>query len=68
MKLSESLRKAVMTSKKTRYAIAIGSGVDHAVLRRFMKGERDIKLTTAEHLADYLELELMPKKRAHKNQ
>jgi hypothetical protein len=66
MKLSESLRKAVITSKKTRYAIAIGSGVDHAVLRRFMRGERDIKLTTAEHLAEFLELELAPKKTSRK--
>lgn len=62
MKLSESLRKAVLTSKQTRYAIAVGSGVDHAVLRRFMRGERDIKLTTAEHLAEYLGLELTPEK------
>jgi hypothetical protein len=67
MRLSESLRKAVLASKKTRYAIAVGSGVDHAVLRRFMRGERDIKLTTAENLADFLELELSPKKKARKN-
>jgi hypothetical protein len=31
-----------------------------------MKGERDIKLTTAEHLAEFLELELAPKKRSGK--
>jgi transcriptional regulator with XRE-family HTH domain len=62
MTLSERLRKAVLTSKQTRYAIAIGSGVDHAVLRRFMRGERDIKLKTAESLADYLGLELTKKK------
>jgi transcriptional regulator with XRE-family HTH domain len=66
MKLSESLRKAVINSKKTRYAIAIGAGVDHAVLRRFMRGERDIKLTTAEHLADFLGLELTHKKNSKK--
>lgn len=66
MRLSESLRKAVLASKKSRYAVALGSGVDHAVLRRFMKGERDIKLATAEHLAEFLELELAPKKRSRK--
>jgi hypothetical protein len=66
MRLSESLRKAVLASKKSRYAVANGSGVDHAVLRRFMRGERDIKLTTAEHLAEFLELELAPKKRSRK--
>jgi hypothetical protein len=31
-----------------------------------MKGERDIKLATAEHLAEFLELELAPKKRSRK--
>jgi len=63
MKLSERIRKAVLNSQKTRYAIAVGAGVDHAVLRRFMRGERDIKLTTAEHLAEFLDLELVQKKR-----
>ncbi len=62
MSLSEQLRKAILSSKKTRYAIAVGSGIDHAVLRRFVKGERDIKLKTAESLAEYLGLELAKKK------
>lgn len=62
MSLSEKLRKAILSSKKTRYAIAVGSGIDHAVLRRFVKGERDIKLKTAESLAEYLGLELAKKK------
>lgn len=66
MSLSETLRKAVLTSKKTRYAIAIGSGVDHAVLRRFMRKERDIKLSTAEHLAEFLGLELTKKRKARR--
>jgi hypothetical protein len=64
MKLSERIRKAVLTSEKTRYAIAVGSGIDHAVLRRFMRGERDIKLATAEHLAEFLDLELVQKKKS----
>ena len=62
MNLSERLRKAILTSKQSRYAIAIGSGVDHAVLRRFVHGERDITLYTAEQLADYLGLEFSQKK------
>lgn len=56
--LSEQLKKAVKRCKKTRYRIAVDSGVDHAVLRRFMTGERDIKLQTAERLATYLKLKL----------
>ena len=61
MTLSERLRWAVLTSKQTRYAIALGARIDHAVLRRFMNQERDIKLKTAENLAEYLNLELVQK-------
>lgn len=63
MSLSDQLRDAIKASKKTRYAIAIGSDVDHAVLRRFMANERDIKLGTADKLASYLGLEFRKIKR-----
>ena len=58
MSISEQLRNAILSSKKTRYAIAVGAGVDHAVLRRFLKRERDLKLATADKLATYLSFEL----------
>lgn len=58
MRLSDTLREAILSSKKSRYAIAVGSGVDHAVLRRFVTRERDIKLDTADRLAEFLGLEL----------
>lgn len=58
MSLSEQLRTAILSSKKTRYAIAVGSGIDHAVLRRFLNNTRDIKLDTANKLAMFLGLEL----------
>lgn len=64
MNLSDRLRVAVLSSKRSRYAIAIGAGIDHAVLRRFMNKERDIKLKTAEQLCEYLELELVKRRRA----
>ena len=63
MTLADRLRSAVLSSKQTRYAIALGAGIDHAVLRRFMNKERDIKLKTAESLAEYLDLELVKKKK-----
>lgn len=63
MILSEALRAAILNSKQTRYAIARGAQIDHAVLRRFMNRERDIKLKTAESLAEYLELELVKRKK-----
>jgi hypothetical protein len=64
MTISEELRNAILKSKLTRYAIAVGSGIDHAVLRRFMNGERDIKLRTADQLASFLGLELVKKRRS----
>jgi transcriptional regulator with XRE-family HTH domain len=63
MTLSDRLRSAVLSSKQTRYAIALGAGIDHAVLRRFMNKERDIKLKTAESLAQYLDLDLVKRKK-----
>jgi hypothetical protein len=68
MILSEALRAAILNSKQTRYAIARGAQIDHAVLRRFMNRERDIKLKTAESLAEYLDLELVKRrKKTRKN-
>ena len=64
MTISEELRNAILKSKLTRYAIAVGSGIDHAVLRRFMNGERDIKLRTADQIAAFLGLELVKKRRS----
>ena len=58
MSISKALKDEIIRSKQTRYAIAVGAGVDHAVLRRFLSGERDIKLHTAERLAGYLGLGL----------
>jgi DNA-binding phage protein len=44
----------------TPYALARDSGVNSAVVGRFMKGERDVTLTTAEKLCGALGLELRP--------
>ena len=56
--LAEEINRVIQSGKQTKYSIAVGSGVDHAVLRRFLTGERDIKLKTADRLAKYLKLEL----------
>ncbi|MEN9844914.1 MAG: hypothetical protein RIS36_61 [Pseudomonadota bacterium] len=66
MTITESLKAAILNSKQSRYAIARGAQIDHAVLRRFINGERDIKLKTAESLAAYLDLELVKKKKRTK--
>ena len=61
--LLEEICKAIDSGKETKYSIAVGSGIDHAVIRRFISGERDIKLRTADKLAAYLSLNLTKDKK-----
>jgi plasmid maintenance system antidote protein VapI len=61
--MSQALRAEIIRSKKTRYAIAVGAGIDHAVLRRFINGERDITLQTADKLSSFLGLGLVRRRR-----
>jgi transcriptional regulator with XRE-family HTH domain len=56
--LPAKLRAAIRSSGKTVYRIAAESGVSHPVILRFLSGERDIRLATAEKLAAALGLTL----------
>jgi transcriptional regulator with XRE-family HTH domain len=56
--LPTHLRTAIKSSGKTVYRIAQESGVAHPIILRFLSGERDIRLETAEKLATALRLEL----------
>ncbi len=47
----------------TAYALARDSGVNSAVVGRFLKGQRDVTLTTAEKMCRALGLELRPARR-----
>ena len=49
--LPDGLRQALTNSGKTSYQLMAETGVNHGVILRFMKGERDIRLETAEKLA-----------------
>ena len=49
--LPEGLRLAIVNSGKSSYQLNQDTGVNHGVILRFMKGERDIRLETAETLA-----------------
>ena len=49
--LPDGLRQALTNSGKTSYQLKAETGVNHGVILRFMKGERDIRLETAEKLA-----------------
>ena len=61
--MSQALRAEIIRSKKTRYAIAVGAGIDNAVLRRFINGERDITLQTADKLSSFLGLGLVRRRK-----
>lgn len=63
---AELIRATTQARGLTAYALARDSGVNSAVVGRFLKGERDVTLTTAEKLCRALRLELRPKLRRKK--
>ena len=58
MSLSEQLRRAVDESGLTLYAVAKRSGLTYSVLHRFVVKGQDIKLGSAEQLADLFSMRL----------
>jgi len=56
--LSEALKQAVRESEKSEYQIAHEAGVSQIVISRFLSGERDIRMATADKLAGILGLKL----------
>jgi hypothetical protein len=57
--LSDSLKQALRASDKTMYQIAQEAGISQIVLTRFLSGERDIRMATADKLAEALGLRLL---------
>jgi hypothetical protein len=56
--LSEDLREAIRRSGKSVYQIAKAANVSQIVVSRFLSGERDIRMETADRLAEVLDLKL----------
>lgn len=56
--LSLALRDAIRATDKSMYQIALDAGVAQIVVSRFVSGERDIRLATADKLAEALGLKL----------
>ena len=56
--LSEALKQAIRNSDLTEYQIAKAAGVSQIVVSRFVAGERDIRMATADKLAVALGLKL----------
>ena len=61
MKLSDTLRNEVKTCGISRYRISVETGIDPAVLHRFVNGG-GLKLETAETLLNYFCFEIKRKR------
>jgi len=57
--LSDPLREAIKRSRKSVRRLATDARVSEVVLQQFMDGERDLRLATAERLAQILKLKLV---------
>jgi transcriptional regulator with XRE-family HTH domain len=59
--LNDQLRDAIERSDKTRYRISLESGISQAVLSRFVNGQSDLTVATAEKLCESIGVELILK-------
>jgi ribosome-binding protein aMBF1 (putative translation factor) len=60
-RLSQALKDAIRSSDKSMYQIAQAAGVSQIVVSRFVSGERDIRMATADKLAEVLGLKVEQK-------
>ncbi len=64
--ISQTLRQAIESSGRTAHEIGQASGVNHAVILRFLSGERSLRLDTADKLAAVLGVSATLAKRSSK--
>jgi len=57
--LSDALKQAIRESDMSVYQIAKRAGISQIMISRFLSGERDIRLATADKLANTLGLKLV---------
>src|SRR5215471_17388266 len=62
-KLSDQIRRAIETCGQTRYRIAKETGISQPTLSRFMDGSRGLPMKTLDHLAEYLGLGIVVRKK-----
>ena len=58
----DRLRKAIVNSDESEYAIARGSGISQSVVNRFTNGQRGISLESAARLCTHLKLDLVSRR------
>ena len=62
-KFSDQIRRAIMESGMSRYAIHKMTGLDQAALSRFVNGQMGLRLESLDLLADALGLEVVARRR-----
>jgi hypothetical protein len=61
--IAKTLRTAITDSGENLAAIGRAAGIPQPVLWRFVAGERDLTLRTADRLLEYFNLEIRPKRK-----
>lgn len=56
--LSNQVRKAIENCGMSRYAISQETGIDQAVLSRFIREQAGLSLDALDRLGDYLQLKI----------
>ena len=57
--LTERLQQAIRSGGMSRYAISKATGIDQALLCRFLKGQSSLSFETADKVLDALGLEIV---------
>ena len=57
--ITERIQEAIRSGGMSRYAISKATGVDQALLCRFLKGQSSMSFATADRILDALELEIV---------
>ena len=63
IKVSDQIRAAIETSDASVYRIARETDIDKSALSRFMSGERGLSTTALDALGEFLELEIVVRKK-----
>lgn len=62
-RFTDQLRRAILASRETLYAIEQGSGVARSQLSRFLNGTNRLSVDSVERVADYLRLRIKLERR-----
>ncbi len=66
MTFQEQIGRALQTSGMSRFELSRQSGVAYSVIHRFLAGQNDVNLRTAERLCRVLNLGLAPVRKSKK--